>query len=375
MIKAKKGSFGSIVSDFLSIIFTRKLPRVSLVIPAYNEEKTIARVIKQAKKVEEIKEIIVIDDGSIDKTSKIARELGVEVIKHHKNLGKGEAIKTGIEHSNYPILLFIDADLKNIEPKKIRALIRPIIINKADFTKGSFGLKRGRVTEFAVKPMMKVLYPKNEFKQPISGQFAGKKQFLKNITIESKWGIDISILLDAIKQGQRVVEVNLGVLEHKSRTPEEKAEMSKEIMETILKKVGFLCSKHKVIFFTDNTLFSKGFTENSKKFLEVLSKKKMRIVYITTKELKNFGEHKKYIDLIEIINPKEKSGELKAIVKRIAKRYGVTLQESVLFANVRYFKPITKKVGLSLCFTNSPEELKENCRIMHSLSDAFLFLE
>ena len=65
-------------------------------------------LLQQAKKVREISEIIVIDDNSKDETKKVAEKLGVRVIKHHRNMGKGEAIKTGITHSNGDILLFLD---------------------------------------------------------------------------------------------------------------------------------------------------------------------------------------------------------------------------------------------------------------------------
>src|SRR3989338_4298988 len=114
MKRPQKGKLKSGILDFLSVFFSKKLPKTSLVIPAYNEEKTIAHVIKQAKLVKDISEIIVVDDGSKDRTSKIAKNLGVEVIKHHKNLGKGEALKTGISHARGTIILFLDADLKNI---------------------------------------------------------------------------------------------------------------------------------------------------------------------------------------------------------------------------------------------------------------------
>lgn len=375
MKKPQKGKVGRAISDFLSVFFSRKLPKTSLIIPAYNEEKTIAHVIKQAKLVREISEIIVVDDGSRDRTANIAKDLGAEVIKHHKNLGKGEAIKTGISHARGTVMLFLDADLQNITDKKISALITPILKDKADFTKAAFTRAGGRVTEFAVKPMMKMLYPESQFKQPISGQFAGKKSFLNKIKIEPKWGIDIAILLDAIKHGQRVAEVNIGELVHKRNSDSEIAEMSQQIMETILKKAGYLCSKHKIIFFTDNTLFSKGFTQNSERFLEALSKKKIKIIYLTKNKLKKFEGHKKYINKIYEIGHEKNSNKILNIIKKISKRYGAGLEECVLFVNVGYFKPITKKVGLSLCFTNSPEELKEKSKVLHSLSDTFLFLE
>jgi len=91
---------------------------VSCIIPACNEESTIINVIKNVKKVKVIDEIIVVDDGSTDKTYDYAKSEGARIIRHAKNKGKGAAIKTGISHSKSDILLFLDADLRSISPKK-----------------------------------------------------------------------------------------------------------------------------------------------------------------------------------------------------------------------------------------------------------------
>jgi glycosyltransferase involved in cell wall biosynthesis len=374
MAKAKKINLGSEISGMLSNFLVKKLPRVSLIIPALNEEKRIAKVIIQAQKVPEIKEIVVVDDGSRDKTAKIAEELGTEVIKHHKNLGKGEALKTGISHSKGDILLFLDADLMNIEPKKIRALILPILKDKADFTKAIFTRARGRVTEFAVKPMMQVLYPENhKFKQPISGQFAGRKNFLEKIQIEPRWGIDISIFLDAIKQGQRVLEVNIGELIHKKSPDSEVAKMSSEVMETMLKKSGLLFSKHKILFLSDKTTFFNGFSEGSELFLKKLKEKKMKIVLITTKEPKT--KYMEYFNCIKKVGPKSSPREIYNFAKKIAKKYDATLKDSVVIANRTGFDKLAEKTDMAFCFNHSPFLLKEKCKEITSLSEVLVFLE
>jgi glycosyltransferase involved in cell wall biosynthesis len=363
----------SSVLDFFDFLLGKKTKKVSLVIPAFNEEKTIERVIKQAKLVKEISEIVVIDDGSKDKTSEIAKKLGVNVIKHHKNLGKGEAIKTGISHTKEDIILFLDADLKDITDKKIKALIRPIIKNKADFVKAGFNLKKGRVTELAVKPMMNVLYPETNFKQPISGQFAGKRNFLKNIQIEPRWGIDISIVLDAIKQGQKVVEVDIGELKHKARTMEEKAQMSQEVMETIMKKIGYICSEHKIIIFSDKTLFSSIFSKRVKRYLEILKSKKIKIFLITKNNIKT--EFKDFFTEIKEIKPKTSSRQILIIGKKLAKKYDSSLNETIVVANKSGFESLTKKSCLSFCFKRSPENLKENSEVISSLAEILMYLK
>jgi glycosyltransferase involved in cell wall biosynthesis len=362
-----------VFSEIFSIFSYKKKPSVSLIIPAYNEAPRIGKIIKQAKLVENIREIIVVDDGSKDGTDKVAKDLGVEVVKHHKNLGKGEALKTGIAHAKNDVLLFLDADLNNMTPEKINALIRPILRDKADFVKAGFTRSRGRATEFAIKPMMKLIYPDADFKQPISGQFAGRTEFLKNIAIESKWGIDIAILLDAIEHGQRIVEVNIGELVHRKSSDESIAEMSKQVMETILKKAGHLCSEHEMIIFSDKTVFSPIFSKKVEQFLKTLRGKKIRIVILSEKKIKN--KYMEFFDEVKIIKRDYSSKKIASIIKSISKKNGIEMKNVVLAANRTNFDVSAGKVGLSYCFSNSSKKLKEKCEIVSSLAEILMYLK
>lgn len=84
--------------------------KISVVIPAYNEEKGIGPVISELKKISIVDEIIVVNDGSIDSTKQKAAESGATVISHESNCGYGASLKTGIIHSKNEIVAFIDAD-------------------------------------------------------------------------------------------------------------------------------------------------------------------------------------------------------------------------------------------------------------------------
>ena len=113
--------------------------KLSIIIPAYNEEKTIGEVLDKIRRVElgEVeKEIIVVDDGSRDKTVEIAENKDVKVIKHAKNIGKGGAIKTGINRATGNIILIQDADLE-YEPNEYGNLIKPIMEGKTKVVYGS----------------------------------------------------------------------------------------------------------------------------------------------------------------------------------------------------------------------------------------------
>jgi len=362
-----------IFSEICSIFTYKKSPSVTLIIPAYNEAPRIGKVIKQAQQVKEINEIIVVDDGSKDDTGKIAKEFGAKVITHHKNMGKGEAIGTGIAHAKKDILLFLDADLSNITPEKIKMLILPILKGKADFVKASFGLARGRVTEFAIKPIMKVLYPNEKFNQPISGQFAGRRKFFENIKIEPNWGIDISILLDAIGNKERIVEVDLGELKHKARPADEKAVMSEQVMETILKKSGHLCSEHAMIVFSDKTVFSPIFSKKVLRFLEILKGKKIKIVILSEKKVNK--KYREFFDEVKIIKSDYSGKKIVSILRGIVKKDGLNMKNVVIAANRNNFDVVAGKVGLAYCFSNSSKKLKEKCEVVSSLAEILMYLK
>jgi len=110
---------------------------IIICIPVLNEEKNIAKLIIETKKF--ANKIIVIDDGSSDYTSKIAKELGVEVISHEKNLGKSAALKTGFKRAlNFSpdVVVTMDGDGQH-DPSFIPSLIEPIINEEVDIVIGS----------------------------------------------------------------------------------------------------------------------------------------------------------------------------------------------------------------------------------------------
>ena len=235
----------------------------SAIVPSYNEAKRFEKVISELLKIDELNELIFVDDGSTDgtatKVKKYFKDRRFIYLKHKTNKGKGVALKTGLKKAKNEVVLFLDADLENINKSKILKIVEPVLKDEIDLARGSFILARGRVTEIAVKPMMKILFPDLYFEQPISGQVCAKKTFLQKIDLESRWGVDIGILLDAIQMGQRIMEVNIGKLEHKGRTTQEKAEMAQEVLETMIKKAGLIQHKYKLIVFTlDNTLVKKN---------------------------------------------------------------------------------------------------------------------
>jgi glycosyltransferase involved in cell wall biosynthesis len=113
--------------------------RLSVIIPVFNEVKTLRQVCDLVQSTPYEKEIIIIDDGSTDGTRELLKELeaqNVKILLHEKNTGKGAAIRTGLEHATGDVLLIQDADME-YDPSDYPHLLEPICQGKADVVFGS----------------------------------------------------------------------------------------------------------------------------------------------------------------------------------------------------------------------------------------------
>jgi polyisoprenyl-phosphate glycosyltransferase len=177
---------------------------ITAIIPAYNEEQTIGNVLDCITKVEEITQIIVVSDGSTDKTAEVAASYNIEVIELVENVGKGGAMKAGIERCSNENVVFLDADLIGLTEKHVKDLIMPVIYNETDMTIGIF--KNGRiVTDLAQKVT-----------PYLSGQRAVKKTVLDripNIDI-TRYGVEVALTKFADKNAISSKEIYLEDMTH-----------------------------------------------------------------------------------------------------------------------------------------------------------------
>lgn len=192
--------------------------QVSAIIPAFNEEKTIAGTVGALLSIEDIDEIIVVDDGSSDKTAKVARQAGAVTIQLAENCGKGQALEVGSAISQGEILLLIDADLGDTA-REAALLLEPVMTGKADMAvavfpfakgKGGFGLVEG-LSRWAIgrsggpRPI-----------QPLSGQRALKRQIWQQLGFGTGFGVETALSMGVHRCGYRMVEIPTGM--HHRRT-------------------------------------------------------------------------------------------------------------------------------------------------------------
>lgn len=209
---------------------------VTVIIPALNEQDTIAGVVNFCSSDPLVSEVIVVDDESSDATRANAAAAGARVIVS-KVRGKGTSMRDGAMAAGNQLLVFLDADIHPYPKNTIAKLVTPLKENECDFVKGTFARNAGRVTELVAKPLLKIFYPElSVFQQPLSGMIAGKKKMLDKINFLDDYGVDVGILIDMFMMQARIKEVNIGYIENKSKPWRMLGTMSAEVARAIIKK-------------------------------------------------------------------------------------------------------------------------------------------
>ena len=220
--------------------------KVSVLIPTFNEEKTIKEIIDKSKNNSKYEvEIIVINDGSTDDTSKMLNSLysndkSVKILENEKNYGKGFSIRKGIENSTGDILIIQDADLE-YDPSQHNRLIDPIVNNLADVVYGSRFVGNdphrviyyfNRIANSFLTSFSNILSNLN-LSDMETGLKAFRKKNFENISLkENGFGIEPELTIKLAKKKLRFYEVGIS---YYGRTYEEgKKIRAKHFFEAIL---------------------------------------------------------------------------------------------------------------------------------------------
>jgi len=190
--------------------------KLSIVIPVYNESKTILEIIRRVKETPFEKEIIVVDDRSTDETVRLLKENseGIKILVHEKNRGKGAAVRTAIPHITGEIVIIQDADLE-YNPDEYPHLLSPILDGVADVVYGSrFQGGTHRVLYFwhaignrIITTLSNMLTDLN-LSDMETGYKVFRSEILKGIRIESnRFGFEPEITAKIAKAGCRIYEV------------------------------------------------------------------------------------------------------------------------------------------------------------------------
>jgi glucosyl-3-phosphoglycerate synthase len=235
---------------------------ISVVLPALNEEETVASVIDSISPMLGglVDELIVLDSGSTDDTEIRAIAAGARVVSREQALpevppqpGKGEVLWRSLAATSGDIVVFVDSDLIDPDPMFVPRLVGPILLaDGIHLVKGFYRrpLKvsggedtngGGRVTELVARPLLAALRPElGCLLQPLGGEYAATRELLTSLPFAPGYGVEIGLLVDTYdKLGlDAIAQVNLGVRAHRNRPLTELGVMSRQVIATLLTRCG-----------------------------------------------------------------------------------------------------------------------------------------
>jgi glucosyl-3-phosphoglycerate synthase len=236
---------------------------ISLCIPTLNEEKTIGKevVIFRSELMQRyplVDEIAIIDSGSTDKTLEIAANFGADTYLAADILpdldpkrGKGENLWKAIYQLRGDIIVYIDADIKNIHPRFVYGLVAPLIHNpKMQYVKAFYdrplafsqGIRPsggGRVTEILIRPLFSLFFPElTAIIQPLSGEYAVRRDVLEEIPFPIGYGVETSHLIDVYSRyGMEAFgQTDLDQRVHRNQPTRSLGKMAFGILQTFLSR-------------------------------------------------------------------------------------------------------------------------------------------
>jgi glucosyl-3-phosphoglycerate synthase len=235
---------------------------VSVVIPARDEERTVANVVSAIARLKEktglVDELIVMDSDSTDGTAAAAAAAGATVYPARAVApelggypGKGEALWKSLLVSKGDILVFIDADLTRWGPHFVTGLLGPMLADPGvQLVKGFYDRlfsrtdqpaspappaspEGGRVTELVARPLISLYWPQlTAVVQPLAGEWAARRELMESLPIPVGYGIELAVLLDTAREHglDAVAQVDLGSRGHKHQSSHDLAVMAAEIL-------------------------------------------------------------------------------------------------------------------------------------------------
>ncbi len=242
----------------------KKNLKISLCLPTLNEEKTIAKeiIIMRSELMSRyplLDEIVVVDSGSTDKTRDIAREFGADVYEAddilprlEKFKGKGENLWKALYITKGDIIVYLDADIKNIHHRFAYGLIGPLLLyDHIKFAKAfydrpiSIGKNKirptggGRVTELVIRPLFSLFFPDlTQLIQPLSGEYAGYREIFEQIPFPIGYGVETSMNIDIYQKWSLDVmaQVDLDRRIHSNQDTKALGRMSFAILKTFINR-------------------------------------------------------------------------------------------------------------------------------------------
>ncbi|MEX5720557.1 glucosyl-3-phosphoglycerate synthase [Geodermatophilus maliterrae] len=234
---------------------------VSVVLPALDEEATVGAIVTVIRdelvlRAPLVDEVVVVDSGSADRTAAVAAAAGARVVDvadvlpaHGRVPGKGEALWKGLAATTGDLVVFVDADLVGFDPQFVVGLLGPLLTDpgigyvKALYdrplstTEGIVPSGGGRVTELVARPLLNAFWPELAgFVQPLSGEYAGRRELLEQVPFVSGYGVEFGLLVDlaALAGVDALAQVDLGTRRHGHQSDAALGRMAGQILQTAM---------------------------------------------------------------------------------------------------------------------------------------------
>ncbi|MFF5230844.1 glucosyl-3-phosphoglycerate synthase [Dactylosporangium sp. NPDC000521] len=231
--------------------------RISVVLPALDEEPTVAEIVTGARTLMPlVDEVVVVDSGSVDRTAEVARQAGATV--HHRDdilpgtgsrPGKGEVLWKALAVTTGDILVYVDADLTDFRPHFVTGLLGPLLDDPATLMVKAFydrplldvsAAGGGRVTELAARPLLNAYFPALAgVVQPLAGEYAARRSLLESLPFAAGYGVETGLLIDTYRAAglDAVAQVDLGQRTHGHQDTAALGRMAATILHTIHARV------------------------------------------------------------------------------------------------------------------------------------------
>jgi glucosyl-3-phosphoglycerate synthase len=238
--------------------------RVSVVLPALNEQETVGAIVSTIRTslVERHglgDELVVMDSGSTDGTYDAAVQAGAKVVRREEVLadfeplpGKGEVLWRSLAATTGDVLVFVDSDLRDFTTNFVTGLLGPLLTNPAvqlvkatydrHLTHGGTVVPAGggRVTELVARPMINMYWPELAgFVQPLSGEYAARRELLEQLPFPTGYGVEIGLLVDALRLVglDGLAQVDLSRRKHRNQEIGKLGRMSSEILQVAFERL------------------------------------------------------------------------------------------------------------------------------------------
>ncbi len=238
--------------------------KISVCLPALNEEKTIGKEVVVFKselmsRCPLIDELAVIDSGSTDRTREVAASFGADVYLSREILpelgqkkGKGENLWKSIYQLRGDVIVYVDADIKNIHARFVYGLVAPLLLRpEVKYVKAFYDRPLalgagprlsggGRVTEILIRPLFSLFFPELAgIIQPLSGEYAARREVLERIPFPIGYGVETSHLIDIYRRWgmSAFAQTDLDQRVHRNQPTRDLGRMSFGILQTFLSRL------------------------------------------------------------------------------------------------------------------------------------------